>query len=185
MKKCVVVVCLSVFSTLLMGGGKVAAPKLSQIVPIPSKSCKADKVYVDKDERLMWQDQPFVNAEDGAYKRSYSIGKVGSWGHAVNYCSALSYAGYSDWRLPTADELMEVHRKEGQVFSYFRGSDFWSSTPAKANKYYVVFPADAYQYARHAKETNYIRCVRCLDGKPADHVSGNRETLSRGIATSR
>jgi hypothetical protein len=70
--------------------------------------------------------------------------------------------GYSDWRLPTSDELQHVHRKYGQVFSFFRGTDFWTSTPASKGRYYVVYPADAYVYEQQTARTNYIRCVRCL-----------------------
>ncbi|SFV90323.1 hypothetical protein MNB_SV-4-357 [hydrothermal vent metagenome] len=56
---------------------------------------------------------------------------------------------------------MKIHHDAGQHFIHFRDRDFWSSTPAVEGKYYVVFPADAYRYARKAKESNYIRCVRC------------------------
>ena len=145
----------------LMAGGNVN-PNLSAVADIPNKICKPNKVYVEKDARLMWQDQAYVDAEDGAYKRYHSVAKAGRWNHAVNYCRRLNYAGYSDWRLPTSDELVHVHRKEGQVFTYFRDNDFWTSTPTTDVRYYVVFPADAYQYKRYKRESNYIRCVRCM-----------------------
>jgi hypothetical protein len=147
--------------TLLMAGGNLR-PNLSAIVDIPVKSCKADKIYIEKDAKLMWQDQAYVDAEDGAYRRNRSVAKAGSWEHAMNYCRALDYAGYTDWRLPTSDELMHVHRKEGQVFTYFRGSDFWTSTPTTENRYYIVYSVDAYPYKRKTRESNYIRCVRCI-----------------------
>ena len=148
----------------LMAGGNVN-PNLSAVADIPNKICKANKVYIEKDAMLMWQDQAYVDAEDGAYKRNYSVAKAGTWNHAMNYCRSLTYAGYSDWRLPTVDELMHVHRHEGQVFTYYRDNDFWSSTPTTDVRYYVVFPADAYQYKRYKKESNYIRCVRCMSKK--------------------
>lgn len=160
MRKSAIVLTL-MFMTWLVAGGNVN-PNLSDVAQIPNKICKANKIYIEKDALLMWQDQAYVNAEDGAYKRNYSVAKAGTWNHAMNYCRSLNYAGYTDWRLPTADELMHVHRKEGQVFSYYRGNDFWSSTPATDVRYYVVFPADAYQFKRYKKESNYIRCVRCM-----------------------
>ena len=164
-KKSVIVTWIFMSVSLLIAGGNVS-PRLSPVADIPAKSCKADKVYVEKDANLMWQDQAYRDAEDGAYIGGHSVGKAGKWRYAVNYCRALNYAGYTDWRLPTSDELMHVHRKEGEVFAYFRGSDFWTSTPTFSNKYYVVFTADAYPYARKTNETNYIRCVRCIrEGK--------------------
>ncbi len=162
MKKSIIVVWMLMSAVLLMAGGNVT-PKLSPVADIPAKACKTDKIYVEKDTNLMWQDQAYVDAEDGAYKQKRSVGKAGKWKHAENYCRRLDYAGYADWRLPTSDELMHVHRKEGQVFSYFRGEDFWTSTPGVKGKYFVVYPADAYRYEHKIKRSNYIRCVRCLN----------------------
>ncbi len=149
-------------ATLLMAGGNVN-PNLSAVADIPAKACKADKVYVEKEANLIWQDQAYTDAEDGAYKREHSAEKAGNWKHAENYCRRLDYAGYADWRLPTSDELQHVHRIQGQVFTYFRGRDFWTSTPASTGKHYVVYPADAYRYEHKTKRSNYIRCVRCMD----------------------
>ena len=161
MKKLMIMVWIFLSTAVLMAGGNVN-PHLSAVAEIPNKICKANKIYIEKDVHLMWQDQAYVDAEDGGYKRNYSVEKSGTWNHAVNYCRRLNYGGFTDWRLPTADELVHVHRKEGQVFVYTRGDDFWSSTPATDSRRYVVFPADAYRYKRYERETNYIRCVRCV-----------------------
>jgi len=162
MKKSIIAVWMLVSTVMLMAGGNVT-PKLSAVADIPAKACKTDKIYVEKDANLMWQDQAYVDAEDGAYKQKRSVGKAGKWKYAENYCRRLDYAGHADWRLPTSDELIHVHKKEGQVFFYFRGEDFWTSTPGTKGKYYVVYPADAYRYEHKIKRSNYIRCVRCLD----------------------
>ena len=153
MKKSIIAGWMLVSTVLLMAGGNVT-PKLSAVADIPAKACKTDKTYVEEDANLMWQDQAYVDAEDGAYKREHSAGKAGKWKYAENYCRRLDYVGYADWRLPTSDELQHVHRKEGQVFTYFRGRDFWTSTPAVKGKYYVVFPVDAYRYEHKIKRSN-------------------------------
>jgi len=103
----------------------------------------------------------YPNAEDGAYANNRSARKAGKWNHARKYCSRLNYAGYSDWRLPTSDELTAVHRIDGQVFRYSRDKDFWTSTPTTEGKYYVIYPADAYPFKRSKSQSNFIRCVRC------------------------
>lgn len=162
MKKAIMFLGVFLSTVILMAGGDVA-PKLSEVTPISDKICHTNEVYVEQDVQLMWQDQAYTDAEDGAYKRNHSTGKVGTWNHAMNYCRRLNYAGYSDWKLPTSDELLHVHRKQGQAFKYFRGNDFWSSTPTTDVRYNVVYAADAFQYKRYKKESNYIRCVRCVE----------------------
>ena len=150
------------FSTIMVFAGGNVNHTLSTIAAVPNKICKENKIYIEEDAQLMWQDQAYTDAEDAAYKRHRSLSKAGTWMHAMHYCTRLTYAGYSDWRLATADELVHVHGHEGQLFSYFRDGDFWTSTPSTDSRYYVVFPADTYQYKRNKKESNYIRCVRCI-----------------------
>lgn len=149
-------------SIFIYAGGNLGAG-LSVVEGVSKANCQANTVYVDKDAHLMWQDQYYTDAEDGAYRRNHSVAKAGTWNHAKNYCESLNYKEFYDWRLPTADELMAFHRKPGQQFKNYRGEDFWTSTPATDNRYYAVYVADAYQYKRKKKETNYIRCVRCVE----------------------
>lgn len=151
-------------AALLMAGGKLAPEDIPELVPAveaPADDCKKNTVYHDEKTGLMWQDEAYTDAEDGAFKNNYGAGKAGSFQHAKGYCDTLYYAGHSDWRLPTSDELMALHREPGQVFTNFRDSDFWTSTPAKTGKYYAVYPVDAYRYERKTTSSNYIRCVRC------------------------
>ncbi len=157
MKKSVLTLWMALSTAFLVAGGN-----LSTIEPVAAgKVCHEDLTYIERDVNLMWQDQLYTDAEAGAVARSHNAGKAGTWNHAVNYCRSLYYAGYSDWRLPTSDELQHVHRIEGDVFTYGTDKDFWTSTPTSKGKYYVVYPADAYRYKRNKRETNYIRCVRC------------------------
>ncbi len=164
MKKISVLFLALMSATLLMAGANTSS-NLSNVAGIPAKVCKEDKIYIERDVNLMWQDQSYTEAENGAFKRHQSIGKAGSYRHATAYCSRLNYGGYADWRLPTSDELTHVHYKKGQVFTYFRDNDFWSSTPTVEGKYYVIFPADALRYARSPRQSNFVRCVRCITEK--------------------
>ena len=162
MKKILLSACVSMISTLLMAGGNTGTT-LSPVANVSSKPCKENKVYIQQEAGLMWQDQAYTNAEDGAFSRGHSASKAGKHRHAMNYCRSLNYGGYSDWRLPTADELSGVHHEPENPFVYHRGSDFWTSTPTTENRYYVIYTADAMQYKRKIGESNYIRCVRCLE----------------------
>lgn len=150
-------------STVLgIAGSSSKVPEKAEVAEIPKMTCAKNSIYQDHKNHLMWQDEVYTEAEDGAYKNNRSLGKAGNFEHARHYCRSLIYAGYADWRLPSSDELMNVHREEGQAFINFRDTDFWTSTPAKTGKYFVVFPADAYRFERKASESNYVRCVRCM-----------------------
>lgn len=161
MKNSIITLCLVMGTSLLMAGGNVSS-NLSTVAEVPAKACKENKIYVDKRTDLMWQDQAYTVAENGAFKREKSLGKAGSHRHAMRYCKRLNYAGYTDWRLPSSDELSAVHFDANSVFTYTRDNDFWSSNPTTENRYYVVFPADSRRYARSTKQSNFIRCVRCI-----------------------
>ena len=164
MKKLILSVVVLFSTSLPFAGGKTgttSGKNLSAVSAISGKTCKVNRIYDELDVKLMWQDQPYTDSEDSAFNRNRSLGKAGNWNYSINYCRKLNYAGYNDWRLPTSTELIHVHKKAGQVFAYFRGSEFWSSSAAEDARQYVVFPTDAYQYKRAKKESYYIRCVRC------------------------
>ena len=158
MKK-IIMISLSIFSTLLIAGGDQNAPASSTV---PTTSCKVEKIYIQKKEKLVWQDQYYTTSEEGAYKNEKSKGKAGNLKSARRYCANLNYAGRKDWRLPTADELRGVLDRNAYRFTYSTDGYFWTDTPTTENRYYVVFPTDAQQYKRDPKQSNYARCVRCL-----------------------
>ena len=161
MFKHIIVSAMALSAPFLMAGGNTASA-LCKTAKIHGKTCKPNKIYLERDVDLMWEDKPYTEAEEGAYMRYHSLGKVGTQQHALSYCKRLKYAGYTDWRLPTSDELSHVHRKDGQVFSYATEHDFWSSSIAERGKGYVVYPVDANRYKRKQNQVNYIRCVRCM-----------------------
>jgi hypothetical protein len=127
---------------------------------------KTDLVYLQRETQLIWQDQLYTDDEVAAFKREHASGKAGDYHHAKSYCENLDYAGKVDWRLPTAQELTNIYHNNPKVFTHNKANDFWSSTPATRDRYYVVYPVDAMRYARSARQSNYVRCVRKEPKKP-------------------
>jgi len=179
MKNKLIVLALLLSTSMLIAGGNIEpettttgdTPTLSSTAPISSgvleameteeKNCKPERTYQERNVNLLWQDEAYTEDENTAFKNESSFGKSGDHQHAKNYCESLNYAGFSDWRLPTSEELHKVYDRKNAVFFYSTGTDFWTSTSSTEGRYYVVFPADAMVYARSPRQSNYIRCVRC------------------------
>ncbi len=86
-------------------------------------------VTVDNRTGLMWLTNPNTDAGLGASK---------TWGNAVTACLNLNYAGYTDWRLPNAKELLSLlvySQAEVIDHRYFPGlgsNGYWASTTCAA-----------------------------------------------------
>ena len=103
---------------------------------------------------LIWQ------KEDDGVKRN--------WKDAKRYCRNLSLDGYSDWRLPTMEELYYLGDitkiKPAIDTNYFsvKNSWYWSSTTYK-NDSYGVRGLD-FEYGNDAwvnkLSKNFVLCVR-------------------------
>ncbi|MEA3419749.1 MAG: DUF1566 domain-containing protein [Campylobacterota bacterium] len=135
--------------SLLLGiSGAVAEEKTSDTL-----------ILKDTKHLLIWQDQSYTKKELDAYKEDYNKGKVGNWGYADQYCRALVLNGYSNWRLPTKEELLTNYKEKCQ-FNSGNAHSYWSSTPGdEEEKHYAVYfrtgDVNAFDDVVHY----YIRCV--------------------------
>jgi len=146
------IILFSIIFGSLYAGGTIESTKCQLL------GCKKGSIAVDYQANLMWQDEPYTPQEKGAYLKHATIAKVGSYRYAKSFCEAMRYAGKSDWRLPSADELVETKT----VFKNMIDGEYWTQTPSKKG-FYAVYSADGYRYAREASKVRYIRCVRCIN----------------------
>jgi hypothetical protein len=116
-----------------------------------SSTINGDVMVTDTETGLVWQ-------------KSYVSDKT--WQQALSYCENLTYAGYSDWRLPNKNELTSLvnYEKYNPVsdFPDMPSEDFWSSSTnvGKADKpWYVNFNRGEVLYYSKTYN-NYVRCVR-------------------------
>jgi len=135
--------------------------KLAKLQEEKKAKEKISQQYITKIGNLMWQDEPYTAEEKQAYGDDKNLGKVLTWQKAKEYCSSLALGGYSDWRLPTKDELTALYRQKSKLTNLV-SSDYWSSTTYE-NSHESAWDVDfrnGYVYY-YAKDSNsYVRCVR-------------------------
>ena len=119
------------------------------------QTISSQKVVLDNNTGLMWQQ----TIAPSTY----------IWDKAVLYCNNLPYASYTDWRVPTPNELLTIveNSKYDQAIdtTYFPntpGSYFWSSSTYASNTSYAwgVLFGYGYVYGSYKTGDSYVRCVR-------------------------
>ena len=152
-----------------------------------------DGTVTDTASGLMWQQA----TESG-----------NNWADAVSYCEDLSLAGYTDWRLPNANELpsiVEYRRSVGPVINTSAFPDavssyYWSSTTSagNTNDAWRVNFGEGHEGADGKNDrADYVRAVRGGQNRLTGHlfvfspkqgatwVGGETETITwetQGIA---
>ncbi len=131
-----------------------------------SRTGDPEPVVTDNVTGMMWQ-----GCAAGLSGSDCATGSAGTyvWQGALAYCDDLSWAGYTDWRLPDSHELQSIvdfgsssPAIDQNAFPQTPSSFFWSSSSwalAPSNACYVNFanglvPGDLKVYAY------YVRCVR-------------------------
>jgi hypothetical protein len=115
-----------------------------------------DGTVVDNVTKLVWQQQDDEQARN--------------WEGANDYCEALTLSGFTDWRLPTVQELTSLVNfgasKPSIDQTAFPGTQptwYWSSTTnasISANAWDVNFYSGAINYYDDKSVFNYVLCVR-------------------------
>jgi len=97
-------------------------------------------------------------------------GATAAWEAAGKYCQDLTFATYTDWRLPNAKELFTLVKFEGSApfidqttFPATVSSDYWTSTTYVPNTdlaMTVDFRSGVVDHRASKTVNYYVRCVR-------------------------
>lgn len=121
------------------------------------KRDRSNNVVIDNENRLMWMD----GIENVKLMMSHK--------EAEPYCEELSYAGYSDWRLPHIDEFELIVDKKNErnyinrKFRYNQKAGYWAETAHFRTFWfyadYMHFISGTPYYDNRDKD-KFVRCVR-------------------------
>ncbi|MCC7405015.1 MAG: DUF1566 domain-containing protein [Bdellovibrionales bacterium] len=79
---------------------------------------------------------------------------------AAKFCENMNYAGYTDWYLPSKEELAFLHRNSASIGGFVYSSSYWSSTEY-TNTIAWNFNFNVGYAVYNVKTGNYyVRCVR-------------------------
>lgn len=163
-------------------GDEIACPSEGQALygqdaqfygPVPSYTSytiNGDVIVRDNNTNLIWQQNTAdVNGDGSITSENYPTGDQMTWQEAMDYCASLVFAGFTDWHLPTCNELesiIEYHTTSiaVRINSTFQGKRdyYWSATVycvGNDGAWYVDFNL-GYQGYSARSDYNYVRCVR-------------------------
>ena len=129
------------------------------------------EVVVDNATGLMWQDNADANTT------------TKNWADAVVYCEDLTLGGYSDWRLPSVEELMSMTDKEkyrpaiNSIFRNISSDVYWSSSTVASwiSSAFTVRFKFGYDRQNSKSSSIYVRCVRDNNWYFKDKMKNRRD----------
>ena len=131
------------------------------------------KVVVDNNTGLMW----LQKIPTDTYK----------WGAAVSYCNNLSYAGYSDWRLASPQELWTImdygvknYYVDTTYFPTNAGYNFWTSYAFSYPDYNNLALEFEGSMLRDLEKTNAIH-LRCVRGNELAKSTFSTSTVNNNV----
>lgn len=85
-----------------------------------------------------------------------------SWSSAKSLCESSIVGGYTDWRLPSRDELMTIYSNR-ELIGNFINEVYWTSYYSSSSYYYVQFySGEIGKTNSSSKYKGHVRAVRTL-----------------------
>ncbi|PKP61445.1 DUF1566 domain-containing protein [Candidatus Atribacteria bacterium HGW-Atribacteria-1] len=122
----------------------------------------------DQSTRIQWYNGSYVVT--GATGTAIGTGQAnttaivtiqGAGSYAAQLCNDLTVGGYSDWYLPSKDELNKLYLNRVAIGG-FADSGYWSSSEYDANYAWLHYFNYGYQNLNYKYGINPVRAVRAF-----------------------
>ena len=102
-----------------------------------------------------------ISPTDGRplYAMPHDLPDLQTWAGAKTAAAAQTFAGHTDWRVPTKDELQMIYRAQEAVGGFQRGW-YWSSSETSSLVAWRQNFNNGYQGNSGKNSSNRVRCVR-------------------------
>ena len=97
-------------------------------------------------------------------KEDADAGSAANWNDANNLCDNSTLAGFTDWRLPTKNELVTVYNNKDLIgnFHSWNFDYYWSSTTVPSNTYSEAYCVDFSKGTVEGVNKSYFGYLRCV-----------------------
>lgn len=130
-----------------------------------------------------YDELPTFQFNGNTYRVAPNANNTLMWADANAYCNNLTLHGYSDWKLPTKEELLQMYNDRNSIGGFVDGR-YWSSTSSGSNTHYLV----SFSYGSVSEGTDshyyYVRPIRQETGGGTTPVAPTVTTSSPSGVTS-
>ena len=183
-----IVLIFSLFSTGCGGLTAYSLPDTGQIKSYTETRGEDSDYHINPPSYIDNGDGTITDSVTGLIWQKKDDNKARSWQEAQTYAKKLKLGEYSDWRVPTAKELMHIidNDRHFQAIdkTYFPNTKpgyYWSSTTYEHNPKYAWRVNFIYGRLHNQKKSHdqyYVRCVRGKRLPKPDFVDNTDGTIT-------
>ena len=97
----------------------------------------------------------------GKWNTMLIIANQGAGSYAATICNSYTGGGYTDWYLPSKDELNKLYINQGAIGG-FASAYYWSSSEDYTSAAWIQDFGSGYQYYGYKNYADYVRAVRAF-----------------------
>jgi hypothetical protein len=138
-------------------------------LPLNAVFFKGELLYVspqDNSEGIQWYNGTntttgATSTTDGEANTTAIVADQGVGPYAAYICDTLTAFGYTDWYLPSKDELNAVYLQQYNIEGGFTTTSYWSSTEYNySSAWYQNFGSGDQKGSDYKGSSGRVRCVR-------------------------